>query len=86
MPETDLCFLPAVELARLIRAKQLSSVELLQAHLAQIERVNPRVNAIITLVADQAIVQARAADAALLALPEARLVGKIVPGNEVQLV
>jgi amidase len=65
MPETDLCFLPAVELARLIRAKQLSSVELLQAHLAQIERVNPRVNAIITLVADQAIVQARAADAAL---------------------
>jgi amidase len=65
MPETDLCFLPAVELARLIRAKQLSSVELLEAHLAQIERVNPRVNAIITLVADQAIVQARAADAAL---------------------
>jgi amidase len=65
MPDTDLCFLPAVELARLIRAKQLSAVELLEAHLAQIERVNPRVNAIITLVAEQAITQARVADAAL---------------------
>ena len=63
--DDNICFLPAVELARQIRAKQLSAVELLEAHLAQIERVNPRVNAIITLVADQAIAQARAADAAL---------------------
>src|SRR6476620_10861730 len=66
MYDTDLCFLPAVELARRIRAKQLSAVELLEAHLDQIRRVNPRVNAIITLVADQAIAQARAADAALV--------------------
>jgi amidase len=65
MLETDLCFLPAVELARRIRAKQLSAVELLEAHLVQIERVNPRVNAIITLVAEQARAQARRADAAL---------------------
>jgi amidase len=57
--------LPATELARRIRAKQLSAVEVLEAHLAQIERVNPRVNAIITLVAEQAIAQAQAADAAL---------------------
>ena len=63
--DNDICFLPAVELARLIRAKQLSAVELLAAHLAQIERVNPRVNAIITLVAEQSIMHARAADAAL---------------------
>jgi amidase len=63
--DDNICFLPAVELARLIRAKQLSAAELLEAHLAQIERVNPRVNAIITLVAEQAITQARAADAAL---------------------
>jgi amidase len=65
MSDTELCFLPAVELTRRIRAKQLSAVELLEAHLAQIERINPRVNAIITLVAEQAIAQARAADAAL---------------------
>jgi amidase len=65
MDSTEICFLPAVELARRIRAKQLSAVEVLEAHLAQIERVNPRVNAIVTLVADQAIAQARAADAAL---------------------
>ncbi len=62
---TEICFLPATELARRIRAKQLSAVEVLEAHLAQIERVNPRVNAIITLVADQALDQARTADAAL---------------------
>src|SRR5215212_4116740 len=66
MPDnTEICFLPAVELARRIRAKQLSAVEVLETHLAQIERVNPRVNAIITLVADQAIAQAHAADTAL---------------------
>src|SRR6185369_10393642 len=63
--DNDICFLPAVELARRIRDREISAVELLEAHLAQIERVNPRVNAIITLVADQALVQARAADAAL---------------------
>jgi amidase len=63
--EAELCFLPAVELARRIRAKQISAVELLEAHLAQIERVNPRVNAIITLVADQALAQARVADTML---------------------
>ncbi len=65
MLETDLCFLPAVELARRIRARELSALDLLEAHLAQIERVNPRVNAIITLVTDQAITQAHAADVAL---------------------
>jgi amidase len=65
MYDDNLCFLPAVELARRIRTKQLSAAELLEASLAQIERVNPRVNAIVTLVAEQAIAQARAADAAL---------------------
>ena len=65
MPNIELCFTPATQLAQRLRAKQLSAVELLEAHLAQIERVNPRVNAIITLVAEQAIAQAHAADAAL---------------------
>src|SRR5262245_31146855 len=65
MDSAEICFLPAVELARLIRTKELSAVEVLEAHLAQIDRVNPRVNAIITLVAELANEQARVADAAL---------------------
>jgi amidase len=59
---TDICQLSAVELARLIRAKELSAREVVGAHLAQIERVNPGVNAIVTLVADQAMERARLAD------------------------
>jgi amidase len=61
----NICFLPAVELAARIRQRELSAVEVLEAHLAQIERVNPAVNAIVTLVADEARAQAQAADKAL---------------------
>src|SRR5262249_52946038 len=46
----------------LIRKKKLSAREALTAHLQQIERVNPKVNAIVTLVADQAMEAARKAD------------------------
>ena len=49
-------------MARQIRAKHLSAREVVAAHLDQIERVNPRVNAIVTLVADQAMARARVAD------------------------
>src|SRR5512141_3205959 len=58
----ELCFLPATELARRIRRKELSARELMQASLAQIERLNPKLNAIVSLYADQALAQARAAD------------------------
>jgi amidase len=58
----DLVFLDATEQAALIASKQISSVELMQAHLQQIERVNPKVNAICTLVAEQALRDAQAAD------------------------
>jgi amidase len=64
MPAADLCFLTACELAALIREKQLSAREVLEAHLAQIERVNPQVNAVVTLAAGQAREQARRADEA----------------------
>jgi amidase len=60
----DICFLSAVEMAGLIRRKKLSAREVLAAHLTQIERVNPKVNAIVTLVADQAVQEARKADEA----------------------
>ncbi len=52
--ESSVCFLSAIEMARLIRAKKLSARELLAAHLKQIERVNPKVNAIVTLVPELA--------------------------------
>ena len=52
-------------MAREIRSKELSAAELMAAHLNQIERINPKVNAIVTLVAEQAMEQARKADSAL---------------------
>jgi amidase len=61
----DLCFLTATELHRKLRARELSVTEVVQAHLAQIERVNPKVNAIVTLTAERALAEARAKDEAL---------------------
>jgi amidase len=61
----DLCFQTATELARRICAREISVTEVVQAHLAQIERVNPKVNAIVTLTAERALAEARAKDAAL---------------------
>jgi amidase len=65
MDETDLCWLTATELARRIRERELSAVEVMEAHLTRIERVNPLVNAIVTLVPERALAGARAADEAL---------------------
>ena len=63
-PATEICFLTATEIARRIRQKILSAREVLAAHLQQIERVNPKVNAIVTLVPDQALEQATQLDEA----------------------
>ena len=60
----DLCSRPATELAALVRAGEVSARELLEAHLSRIERVNPQLNAIVTLDADGARAAADAADAA----------------------
>jgi amidase len=59
---SELCFTSATELAQLIREKKLSAREALAEHLKQIERVNPKVNAIVTLVADLAAEAASRAD------------------------
>src|SRR5438445_1097496 len=62
----EICFMRAKHLASLIREKKLSSREVMQAHLKQIERVNPKVNAIVTLVPEeQLMAQALAADEAI---------------------
>jgi amidase len=59
---SELCFMSAVDLAAGIRSKRFSAREVMAAHLAQIDRVNPRVNAIVTLVADRAMADAARAD------------------------
>ncbi|WP_214416852.1 amidase [Sphaerisporangium fuscum] len=59
---TELFYLSATEMLALLRAKEISAVELAEAHLRRIDEVNGEVNAIVTLVADQALEQARALD------------------------
>jgi amidase len=61
----DIVFGSAIELSAALRSRQLSARELVEANLAQIERVNPAVNAVITLVAERALAEADAADARL---------------------
>lgn len=61
----ELCAMSAVDLAGRLARKQVSAREVMSAHLAFIERVNPKVNAIVTLVADQAMAAAAKADDAV---------------------
>ena len=66
MPNTPtaeaLCELSAIDLAARIRRKEISARDAMAAHLARIERLNPKVNAIVTLVADRAMADAARAD------------------------
>lgn len=62
---TDLVELTAVEQRRMIGAKGVSAAELLDAHLARIEQVNPAVNAIVALDPDVGRTRARAVDDAI---------------------
>jgi len=61
----DLIYASTATLAQAIRAKDVSSVELVTACLERIEAVNPQLNAVVQVAADSALEQARAADAAL---------------------
>ncbi len=60
----DICYLDATELARRIRAKELSPLEVVRAHLERIQAVNPKLNAVVTLI-DGAESRAQAAESAL---------------------
>lgn len=55
----------AVALAAAIRGREVSSVEVVTAHVGRIAAVNPRLNAVVQLTADAALAEARDADAAL---------------------
>ena len=65
--DDDVCLRPATELAAMLRAREISARELLEACLDRIDLVNPSVNAIVTLDADGARAAADTADAALAA-------------------
>ena len=63
---TDLAFTPAAVLARLIASRVLSPVELVDGVLARIERAQPTLNPFITVTAESARAEARAAEAVLM--------------------
>jgi Asp-tRNA(Asn)/Glu-tRNA(Gln) amidotransferase A subunit family amidase len=62
----DLTFLSAVSMAEQIRQKKLSPFELVEAHLARIEQLNPKLNAFVQVDAEGARRQARAAEEAVV--------------------
>jgi aspartyl-tRNA(Asn)/glutamyl-tRNA(Gln) amidotransferase subunit A len=66
MDAEQLGFLPATSLAELIRTKQLSPVEYMQALLVRIETLEPKVNAFVHLAAEPALDAARKAEARLM--------------------
>ena len=55
-------YMTATALASLIRTKQLSSREIVQAHLNRVAAINPKINAVVTLMAEDALKGADAAD------------------------
>jgi amidase len=66
MPDEALTRKSATELAAMIRARAISPRELLDAHLAVIERANPKLNAVVTLAADHARDAAQQAESAMM--------------------
>jgi len=60
--DIELCFTGARKLARMIRARKVGAAEVMRAFIAQIERVNPKVNAIVTFLPERALKQAKALD------------------------
>jgi amidase len=66
-PTDELWRLGATRLAELIRSRQASSVEVIEAHLQRIQAVNPSINAVVVDMGEQALKDAEAADRAVAA-------------------
>ncbi len=73
----DLNFLSLCEMADAIRQRKISSVELIEPHIARIERLNPNLNAYTHTDFDRARVEARAADAAVHSAPGSKSLGPL---------
>ncbi len=65
--DTDLAFATIEEIGKLFRKRQLSPVELTKLMLARIEKLNPKLNAFITVTAELAVAQAKRAESELFA-------------------
>lgn len=65
MSDSSIVFQSAKKLAKLIRTRKLSAVEVMKAHIAQVEKVNPKVNAIVTFLPEEALKAAKKLDAKL---------------------
>ena len=63
---SDPTFLSASQIAEQIRNRKISPVEVVKAHLARIEKLNPKINAFVHLDEERALQQARDADAAVM--------------------
>lgn len=66
MPDLDLCYMPATELARLIRARELSPVEVVRNALERIDQVNPTLNCFCFIYPEEALERAKEAEQAVL--------------------
>ncbi|MDH4249492.1 MAG: amidase [Deltaproteobacteria bacterium] len=77
MNATEICFTPALELARRIRVKELSPVEVTRIILERIEALNPRLNAYCTLTAEAALEAARGLEKRILRGEDPGLLGGV---------
>src|SRR5215510_11906408 len=67
MPQDELCFASAVEIAARVREKEISPVEVTEAFLTRIDQLNPTLNAYVTLTPELAREAAKRAEAAVMA-------------------
>ena len=58
--------LTLAQMAGKIRSREISPVELVEAHLRQIEKQNPKVNVFVRVLAEEAMAQAQAAEQAIM--------------------
>lgn len=65
MADLELCYTPATELARMVRDKKVSPVELVENSLARIAEINPTLNAFCFSYPEEALEKAKAAEAAV---------------------
>ncbi len=84
-PDGGLCDAPATVLAALLRAREVSAREVVEAHLRRVECCNPDLNAIVTVTAEAAVAAASAADEAVVRQgPTGRLHGLPVAHKDLQ--
>lgn len=66
MDDFDICYMPLVEVAKAVKKKKISPVELIDIVISRIEKLNPRVNAFCTPTFDYARQKAREAENAIM--------------------